>query len=147
MSKAQLATPARVMTALTAVVAGLVLVTACSSSSKSAGGSTPASGATTSSAGGTTSSAGGASTASGKAVTIDVKNFSFNPQKVVVSTGTAVTWKFEDSAQHTVKADNGAFSSTPLSNNQTYSFTFNTAGTYSYICSIHQYMTGSVVVQ
>jgi plastocyanin len=148
MQNTGLGTVRRVTTGLCAVVAGLVLVTACSSSSKSGGGSkAPASGAGSTTAAAPASGGAGGSTATSKAVTVDVKNFSFEPQKLTVPVGTVVTWKFEDSAQHTVQADKGAFTSKPLNNNQTYSFTFNSAGTYDYICSIHQYMTGSVTVK
>jgi plastocyanin len=151
MPSTRLGTLPRVITGISAVIVGVALVSSCSSSKSAGGSTTPAPGAATTPVSGAApvsgGVSGGASTATGKAVTIDVKNFSFEPQKVTVAIGTVVTWKFEDSAQHTVKADNGAFTSKPLNNNQTYAFTFNTAGTYSYICSIHQYMTGSVTVK
>lgn len=75
-----------------------------------------------------------------------VKNFSFSPTTLTVATGTRVTWKFEDSAQHTVSADDKSFLSPALNSEQTYSFTFAKPGTYQYICSIHQYMKGTVIV-
>jgi plastocyanin len=78
---------------------------------------------------------------------IDIKNFTFTPMALTVSVGTKVTWMFEDSAKHTVKADDGSFSSPALSDGQTFSFTFTKAGTYSYICSIHQYMKGTITVK
>jgi plastocyanin len=46
-----------------------------------------------------------------------------------------------------VIADNGEFSSSLLAKGATFSFTFDTAGTYGYHCSIHPSMTGTVVVQ
>jgi plastocyanin len=102
---------------------------ACSSSSKS-----------TSSGGSTPPAATGAST-------VHVKNFSFNPGAITVKTGAKVTWIFDDSAKHNVTADDKSFKSADLSSGGSYSFTFNKAGTYSYICSIHQYMTAKVIVQ
>lgn len=78
--------------------------------------------------------------------TVSVKQFSFNPQNLTVTKGTKVTWKFEDDTDHTVTADKKTFKSRDLKNGKTYSYTFNTAGKYSYFCSIHQYMTGSVTV-
>ena len=83
--------------------------------------------------------------ASGNAV--DVKNFSFNPASLSVSKGTKVTWTFDDGAKHNVTDSKNTFKSTDLSGGATYSFTFNTAGTYSYICSIHPYMKGTVTVK
>jgi plastocyanin len=98
-----------------------------------------------------TSTSGSASSvssgASSGASTVDVKNFAFNAQNLSVAVGTKVTWRFEDSAAHTVKADDGSFKSDALKDGQTYDHVFNTAGTYRYICSIHQYMTGTVTVK
>jgi len=92
---------------------------------------------------GKSSSGGGG--ASGNAV--DVKNFSFNPSSLTVSKGTKVTWTFDDSAKHNVTDSKSTFKSQDLSGGGTYSFTFSTAGTYSYICSIHPYMKGTVTVK
>lgn len=91
----------------------------------------------------TAASKGGGSSAS----TVDVKNFKFSPMSLMVAVGTKVTWKFEDSTPHTVVADDKSFQSKALSGGQTYSFTFAKAGSYSYICSIHPYMKGTVVVK
>ncbi|MCW2524818.1 MAG: plastocyanin [Frankiales bacterium] len=65
---------------------------------------------------------------------------------LTVPVGTKVTWKFEDSAAHTVKANDGSFTSPAMKSGQTFSFTFTKAGSYPYICSIHQYMTGTITV-
>lgn len=117
-----------------ALPAAIVLASGCSSA-KAGGGGTSAVPAT------------GASTATAKAVTVDVKNFSFNPPQLTVRPGTTVTWKFEDSALHTVAANDNRFHSASLNNGATFSYTFNKAGTYNYLCSIHQYMTGTVTVR
>jgi plastocyanin len=121
----------------------LLVTVACSSSHKPSSTTTSSS---TSSAGAVTSSSSSSSSTSG-GNTVQVQNFAFSPKTLTVPVGTKVTWKFDDSTAHTVKASNGAFTSTAFADGQTYSFTFNTAGTYNYICSIHPFMTGSVVVQ
>jgi plastocyanin len=136
-------------TRLAAATAGVALlggVAACGSSG--AGSSTGPSGMASMSGMGSMSGMpmGSSSEASGTA-TIDVKNFAFSPMNLTVTKGTKVTWKFEDSAQHTVKANDGSFSSPALSGGKTYSFTFDKAGTYPYICSIHQYMTATITVK
>lgn len=77
--------------------------------------------------------------------TIDIQNFSFNPGTLTVKTGSTVTWTNRDSVNHQIKSD--TFNSAPLGTNQTYSFTFTTAGTYNYSCAIHPSMTGTVIVQ
>ena len=110
-----------------ALLAAGVLISGCGSSGKPTGG-------------------GASSVPAGGSPLVHVKDFSFEPQKLTVKAGTKVTWEFDDSAQHTVTAGNNAFSSGDLNNKATYSYTFNTAGTYNYICSIHQYMSGSVIV-
>ncbi len=116
----------------------LALASGCTSSSKTTGGGHPASGGTAQSGGPAGSVA---------ADTVDVKNFTFTPTTLTVAVGAKVTWKFDDAAQHTVVASDGSFKSSALNNGQMYTFTFAKAGTYDYICSIHQYMKGKVVVK
>jgi amicyanin len=81
---------------------------------------------------------------SGDAVTIE--NFKFAPQSLSVKVGSTVTWTNKDEEPHTVVNPGGAFRSQSLGSGGTYSFTFNTAGTFDYVCSIHPFMTGTVVV-
>jgi plastocyanin len=134
--------------ALAATAAVVILATACSSSAKAAGGGGSTTSSSASSAASTmpmpASSGGSSTSAAGNEV--DVKNFSFSPMSMTVAVGTTVTWKFEDSAAHTVSADDKSFVSPALSNGKTYTHTFTKAGTYQYICSIHQYMKGTIVV-
>ncbi|MDD2254793.1 MAG: cupredoxin family copper-binding protein [Methanoculleus sp.] len=88
------------------------------------------------------------STPGGNAITI--KNFAFDPSTITVKTGTAVTWTNQDSAPHIVVSDTGspaAFSSESLSNGASYKFTFTQPGTYTYHCSIHPSMKGTIIVQ
>ena len=75
-----------------------------------------------------------------------MKNFSFSPGNLTVQPGTKVTWKFEDDTAHNVTSDDKTFSSKTMQTGS-YSYTFNAAGKYSYFCSIHQYMKGTVTVQ
>jgi plastocyanin len=131
-----------------AVLTLLLVATGCGSSSAKASGGGGSSVAPAGPSASMSMSMGGSApvTASG-AVTIDVKNFSFNPMKLTVTPGTKVTWKFEDAVAHTVKANDGSFSSPPLKSGQTYEHTFTKAGTFAYICSIHQYMTATITVK
>ena len=76
---------------------------------------------------------------------VTIQNFSFSPAILSVKAGDTVTWTNQDPMQHTVTGN--GFQSKPLSNGQTYSFTFNTAGTFDYHCSIHPSMTGRITVQ
>jgi plastocyanin len=124
------------------------VATACGSSSNGGGTSSPA--ATTSATSTSASSAAPASGGSagvGGGSTVEIKNFMFAPMTLTVSVGATVTWKFADSTPHTVAADDDSFTSSPMSNGQIYTHTFDTAGTIKYHCSIHPFMTGTVVVK
>ncbi len=78
---------------------------------------------------------------------VSISNFTFVPTPITVTHGNALTWTNTDGVQHTVTADDGSFGSGKLSNGQTFSETLNTPGTYTYHCSIHTNMHGTVVVQ
>ena len=75
-----------------------------------------------------------------------IQNFAFVPAALTVKVGATVTWTNQDGDPHTVVADGGQFHSPGMDSNATYSYTFATAGTYDYVCSIHPFMRGSVVV-
>lgn len=86
-----------------------------------------------------------APTSSGNAVSI--ASFAFGPASLTVNVGTTVTWTNNDSVTHTVTANAGAFDSGPLTPGQSFHFTFHTAGTYAYHCSIHPTMKATIIVQ
>jgi plastocyanin len=71
----------------------------------------------------------------------------FNPNPVNVSVGTTVSWLNSDGTTHNVVANGGAFASGNVDPNNRFNFTFATAGTFQYHCSIHTNMVGTVVVQ
>jgi plastocyanin len=79
---------------------------------------------------------------------VTIQNFAFSPASITVKKGTTVTWTNQDSTAHTVTETDGQDGpkSQDLDNGQTYSFTYNTAGTFKYHCSIHSDMTGTVTV-
>lgn len=79
--------------------------------------------------------------------TVAIQNFAFSPETITVKVGTKVTWTNKDSAGHTVTGDtsDGPASDT-LAQGASYSFTFSKAGTFTYACSIHPDMKGTVIV-
>lgn len=77
---------------------------------------------------------------------VNISDFKFNPATLTVPAGTTVTWTNQDEEPHTVAAKDGSFHSPAMDTHATYSFTFTTPGSYDYICSIHPFMTGTVVV-
>jgi amicyanin len=80
--------------------------------------------------------------------TVEIKGFAYAPATIKVKPGTTVTWTNRDSAAHTVtKEGNTGPDSELLGKDESYSFTFNEAGTYSYFCKPHPYMKGTVIVE
>jgi plastocyanin len=79
---------------------------------------------------------------------VTIANMSFSPDQITVDKGATVTWTNNDSTAHTVTSDTGTeLSSDNIQPGSDYTHTFNQAGTYKYHCSIHPYMTGSVIVK
>jgi plastocyanin len=79
-------------------------------------------------------------------VEVRIMNFAFDPSEITVTQGSTVTWTNEDSMAHTVTSDGGNFESPSIARGQSFSHTFNSAGTFSYQCSLHPSMTGKVTV-
>ena len=128
----------RLLVGLIALLAVLALATGCGSGSDS-GGSTPSASAAPPASSPSAASTGGSM--------VEIKNFMFTPMTLTVPVGSTVTWKFDDSTQHTVTADDNSFASAPMANGQTFTHTFSAAGTVPYHCSIHPNMTGTITVQ
>ncbi len=80
-------------------------------------------------------------------VAIEIKNFAFKPSTITIPKGTTVIWTQHDSVSHTVTSSVGkGFDSGTLNPGDTFSWTFNDAGTFSYLCSIHPNMKGTIIV-
>jgi plastocyanin len=101
---------------------------------------------TTAMAGMTTSTTSGTASTSASGTDVTIQSNSFNPDSLTIKVGETVTWTNKDSYAHTVTSDNGVFDSGNIASGATFSFTFNTEGTYSYHCSIHTSMTAKIIV-
>jgi plastocyanin len=77
---------------------------------------------------------------------VEIKGFAFNPPMIEISAGTTVTWTNQDVAPHTATSDDGSFDTGWLNKGQSGSVTFDQPGTFTYICTIHPNMKGTVVV-
>ena len=66
---------------------------------------------------------------------------------MTIAVGTTVTVTNSDAARHDWTARNGAFASPPLAQGESYSYTFNSPGTFDYFCSLHPSMTGTITVR
>jgi len=73
----------------------------------------------------------------------------FIPNPITVAVGGTVTWNNTDTAtsSHNVTSDSGVFASQNFANGATFSFTFQSRGTFNYTCTRHAGMAGTVTVQ
>jgi plastocyanin len=120
------------------LLAGALGLAACSSSGSST--ATTAAPATA-----TTGSSASTGTTGTEAITI--KNFAFAPSSITVAPESSVTVTNKDQVAHTVTSSKGGFDTGDIQPGQSKTITApKTPGSYPYICSIHQYMTGTLVV-
>ena len=145
-------TAMKIRTALPAVLALAALTAACSSDSKANPGTatTTAAPVTTVAPAATTlttvaNTAGAAPADVPTAAAVDIKEFKFGPAEIHVAVGGTVTWTNSDNQKHTATAS-GTFDVGAIEPGATATNTFDTAGTYAYICSFHPFMKGTVVV-
>ena len=84
------------------------------------------------------------------ALILDIDEFAFAPDSLEVAAATEVTWRnLQSGVSHTVTADDGSWQGTDsgtLQEGASFSYTFSSAGSYTYHCSIHPSMIGSVTV-
>jgi plastocyanin len=83
---------------------------------------------------------------------VEMEDFKFNPQILVISPGTTVKFANKDEAQHTATSDTGVFDSGYLSKGEEYFYTFTEPGTYPYYCIPHggpggQGMAATIIVR
>jgi plastocyanin len=124
---------------ITAVVLAVLALAACSTTSDAT--------TTTTAAGATTTTTAGTTTTADSSTTVTIQNFAFEPGTLTVTVGTTVTWVNNDGTTHTVTADGGTFDSGSLAAGETFQFTFDQVGDFTYHCSIHSTMQGTISVK
>jgi plastocyanin len=77
---------------------------------------------------------------------VEIIDFAYDPDPVTIEEGGKVIWLNQDSAPHTATADDGSFDTGTLEKGKLKSETFKEPGTYTYICSVHPDMHGTVEV-
>jgi plastocyanin len=100
----------------------------------------------TGSEGDTTESEPAPSGEAAKSEKVQIVEFSYEPDPVVVQTGGKVIWQNEDTAPHTATADDGSFDTGTIEKGKIGSATFKEVGTFTYFCEIHPTMHGTVEV-
>lgn len=81
-----------------------------------------------------------------KSEKVDIVEFTYQPDPVVVQVGGKVIWQNQDTAPHTATADDGSFDTGTIEKGKIGSETLKEAGTYAYFCEIHPTMHGTVEV-
>jgi plastocyanin len=78
---------------------------------------------------------------------IKIDNFTFTPDTIEVAVGTTVVWTNDDDIPHALAETERRFKSQALDTGDSFSFTFTTAGSYTYFCSLHPHMKGKIIVK
>jgi plastocyanin len=78
---------------------------------------------------------------------ITIDNFTFSPKELTVAVGTTVKWVNHDDIPHLVVEKKTTFRSKALDTDDSYSYTFTSAGTFDYFCGLHPHMVGQVIVK
>src|SRR5207248_11329068 len=77
---------------------------------------------------------------------VTIADFQFTPATMQVAQGTTVTWTNNGPTNHTSTSDTGAWDSGVLPAGKSFSFKFNTPGTFAYHCAIHPNMKATITV-
>ena len=77
---------------------------------------------------------------------VKITDFSYVPEVIEVNVGATISWTNKDNMPHTITADDGSWDSGRVKKNETYSHTFDKAGTFEYHCAYHASMKGSIIV-
>ena len=78
---------------------------------------------------------------------ITIDNFTFSPKELTVPVGTTVKWVNHDDIPHLVVEKKTSFRSKALDTDDSYSYTFTSAGDFDYFCGLHPHMVGKVIVK
>jgi plastocyanin len=78
---------------------------------------------------------------------ITIDNFTFTPPELTVALGTTVKWVNHDDIPHLVVNKDKVFRSKALDTDDSFSYTFASAGTFDYFCALHPHMVGKVIVK
>src|SRR5947208_6575911 len=89
----------------------------------------------------------GADNTSSKQNTVEIKDLAFNPQTLTVKSGEKITWTNRYEEPHTVvSVEKQIKKSSALDTDETFTITAGAPGPYTYFCSVHPKMTGTIVI-
>lgn len=78
---------------------------------------------------------------------VRIADLGYAPATVTVRVGDTVTWTNRDPVEHTATATNGSFDTGLIGVDDRASIRFTRVGTYTYLCTPHPDMRGTVVVR
>jgi plastocyanin len=79
---------------------------------------------------------------------VSIKDFAFHPDTITVPVGGSITWTNDDSTPHTATGnDRAVLQSGTIKPGETFTQTFDTAGSFDYFCEFHAGMKGKIVVE
>jgi plastocyanin len=79
-------------------------------------------------------------------VDINIAKFAYGPKEITIAPGTKIVWTNHDETPHTVTSNDKSFTSKGLDTDDKFEHTFTAEGDFSYICTVHPFMTGVVHV-
>ena len=88
-----------------------------------------------------------AAAAPASTVDVNIAKFAYGPKEITVAPGTKIVWTNHDQTPHTVTSNDKSFASKGLDTDDKFEHTFTGEGDFSYICTVHPYMTGVVHVR
>jgi LPXTG-motif cell wall-anchored protein len=77
---------------------------------------------------------------------VAIADFRFSPSTTTIHVGDTITWSNSGPSSHTATATNGSFNTGILKKGHSASHTFTQAGTFAYVCQIHPFMHGTIIV-
>ena len=77
---------------------------------------------------------------------IEIHTFAFAPKEITVTPGTKIVWTNHDETPHTIIAADKSFASKAMDTDDRFEYTFANEGDFSYFCTLHPFMTGTVHV-
>ena len=86
-------------------------------------------------------------TPSAQRVEVIISKLSFQPASIIVGKGSTIVWRNQDTVSHTVTAGDGSFNSGTIVAGDTFVQRFDKVKTYTYSCSIHPEMKGTIIVK
>ena len=81
------------------------------------------------------------------AAQLKIDNFKFGPDKLTIVKGTEVTWTNQDDIPHSIVLMGTGVHSKALDTDNSFSYQFDKTGTFAYVCGLHPFMHGQIVVK